>query len=309
KQGRNIKEALANSQWETAEQQLDLLSRDQTFLDQAAAAGKKRTLVLSLEDALYNAIDKVSREKIFKFLEEKVKEVENVDSLYADSVFLPVYNVTFSSGSQQHLLGKNEELKAMLLAVKNNEFPAKAITLMYEEFLKNPDDNGVLKARAVVTHGKYYQGDDNKIKLRIAECDPEIPKRITKPLDYRRVFALPATDNRTGTNKYFCRLDLALPSDAAFPVWDITVKLPPAVAKKAATEQWFDKITLNKNPLKNEGRFSISSPTAENGYECQISPVQTTKDGKNILDIYFNHKSFKAYPISVMLQKPIIKKN
>jgi hypothetical protein len=102
---------------------------------------------------------------------------------------------------------------------------------------------------------------------------------------------------------------LALTSEAAFPVWDITVKLPPAVAKKAATEQWYEKITLNKNPLKNEGRFSISSPTAENGYECQISPVQTQKEGRNILDIYFNHKSFKAYPISVMLQKPIIKKN
>jgi hypothetical protein len=309
KQAKDIRTALGGQQWPAAEAGLQQLHADRTFLNPAAIEQKRRSAVLELEDALYAGIDQVTRQKILAFVDEKVNQLQNVDSLYTDPVFLPAYDVTFSSGSQQNLLDKKKELVGMLAAMKDNEFPAKAITLLYEEFMKNPDDNGVLKARAVVTHGKHYKADDKKVRIRMAELDPLLPKRVTQVKEYRRVFALPVTDKETGSNRYLCRLDLDVPSDAAFPVWDVTIKLPPAVAKNAAAEQWYEKLVLNDQVLKNEGRFSISAPSVENEYECQISPVQTKKDGRNILEIYFNHKSFKAYPISVMAQKPIIKKN
>jgi hypothetical protein len=61
--------------------------------------------------------------------------------------------------------------------------------------------------------------------------------------------------------------------------------------------------------LKNEGRFSITAPSAANDYECQVTPVQMNKDGNNILEVVFTANGFKVIPVSIMVQKPIIKKN
>jgi hypothetical protein len=143
----------------------------------------------------------------------------------------------------------------------------------------------------------------------VAEVNPQVPKSVSKPTEYRRIFALPVTDNRTGRNKYMMRINVKVPSDAKFPVFDVNLRLPKEVAGTAAETQWYEKITLNGKPLKNEGRFTISSPSAANNYECQITPVQMVKDGENYLDVSFDHKSFKVYSFSVMVQKPIIKKN
>ena len=193
--------------------------------------------------------------------------------------------------------------------MKANEFPAKAIKLLYDEFTKSPQDNGVLKARAIVAHGSHYQGTDKDIKIRIAECDPNIAKLITKPKDYRRVFALPVTSKQHGKNKYVVRLNVNIPTDAMFPVYDVNVKLPKEISQNAAAEKWYDDITLNKKQLKNEGRFSIGSPGPSNDYECQITPVQMNKDQSNILEVTFSYDAFKPFIVSVMVQKPIIKKN
>jgi hypothetical protein len=229
--------------------------------------------------------------------------------MYADSVFYPAYNVTFSTGSKKELLERKNELIDMLAKTKENEFPAKAVKLLYEKFIKNPDDNGVLRARAIVAHGEHYKGDDQKIKQRLAECNPWLPKWITEPKEYRKAFALPTTDNKRGENTYVIRFNIRIPTEAKFPVYDVNIKLPKEVAKNAATEQWYEKMLLNKTLLKNEGRFTISAPTAENDYECQISPMSVDKDGNNVLDIYFKYSGFKVLPISVMAQKPIIKKH
>ena len=78
-----------------------------------------------------------------------------------------------------------------------------------------------------------------------------------------RVYALPVTQNLRGSNEYIFRLRLNIPSDASFPVFDITVKLPPEVAARAGSEQWYKEITINKKPIKNEGRFRITAPRAE----------------------------------------------
>ena len=175
--------------------------------------------------------------------------------------------------------------------------------------MAKPNDNGVAKTRAVVSHGKYYTGDDKKIKQRIAECDPLSAKWIVKPKDYRRVFAVPITDNKRGKNKYVVRFMVDIPTEANFPVYDVNIKLPKEIAENAATEQWYDQISLNKKQLKNEGRFVITAPSASNNYECQITPVQMTKGKGNILEISFYHSSFRVHSLSVMVQKPIIKKN
>jgi hypothetical protein len=314
KQASAIKNALNSSLWAEAEAGLKRLHTDDVFLNPIDIRGLKTAAVLDYEDTLYMKVERLTRAKVNKFLDEKVNTLENVDSLYTDSVFLPAYNITFSSGSKATLLKRKADLVADLAKMKDNEFPAKAIKLLYEQFIRNPDDNGVLKARAIVTHGNHYmidsaKGQDNEIRKRIAECNPHTPKWIIKPKDYRRIFALPITDKRSGKNKYMFRLNVRIPTEAAFPVYDVNIKLPKEIAQNAAASQWFDEISCNKKELKNEGRFSISAPTAANSYECQITPVQMNKDGNNVLEVTFTYPAFKAFPVSIMVQKPIIKKN
>jgi hypothetical protein len=160
-----------------------------------------------------------------------------------------------------------------------------------------------------VTHAKYYRGKDPQVTQLGAEFDVEVPKLITRPKDYRRVFALPVTDNRQGSNEYLIRLQLQIPSEAQFPVYDITVKLPEQVARNARTAQWYESITINRTPIKNEGRFRITAPTADNNYESLITPVQMDRAGRNILEIRFRHPSFRVFEVSAMAQVPIIRKN
>lgn len=308
-QSSEIKSALAEYHWAQAEGGLKQLHADRNFLDLAAISPVRETAVRDLEDSLYTTIDRVTRYRVNKFLVENVDTLENIDSLYTDSVFLPAYDVTFSSGSKKDLIRRKNDLIAHLAKMKENEFPAKAITLLYEQFIKNINDKGVLKTRAIVAHGTHYKGEDKKIKGMMAECNPWSSKWIVKPKEYRRVFVVPITDNARGSNRYFFRLNIKIPTDAKFPVYDVNIKLPAEIAKSAGEEQWYEKITMNKNVLKNEGRFSITAPTAENEYECQITPVQMKKDENNFLDVYFNHNSFKVLTVSVMVQKPIIKKN
>jgi hypothetical protein len=310
-QMKGIRGSLSSAAWQQAEAGLRTLHTDQTFINPQGILPFRQAVVRDLEDSLYTTIERVTRSRVNKFCEEKVTVLENVDSLYSDSVFFPVYDVTFSSGSKNHLAEKKAQLIADLAKMKDFEFPAKAIKLCYEQFIKNPEENGVLKARAVVTHGNHYKGEDKDLKIRIAECNPMSAKWISKPKEYRRVFALPVTDNRNrgGKNKYYIRLNVNIETDAQFPVYDVNIKLPKEIAQNAAASQWYDAISCNKTLLKNEGRFSIGAPTAANDWECQITPVQMTKDKGNILEVNFTYPAFKPFTVSVMVQKPIIKKN
>lgn len=306
---RKTREALGSKRWQQAEVQLRTLYTDDTFLYPSAVAAMQDQLVKDLEDSLYVGVDRITRQRVDKFLEEKVNTLENVDSLYTDSVFLPAYDIAFSTGSKKSLVQRKDSLVAHLAKLKINEFPAKAIALLYEQFTKNPDDNGVLKCRAIVTHGKHYQGTDEKTKRRIAECDPLQAKWITEAKQYRRLYVVPVSDKKKGENKYVFRVNVRIPTEAEFPVYDINVKLPKEVAQNAGDKQWYEKITMNDKELKNEGRFSITAPTAANEYECQITPVSMNKEGSNILEVSFTHGSWKVLIVSVMAQKPIIKKN
>jgi len=308
-QGNQIRSALAGNNWGLSESLLRKLHEDVNFLNAGEILPAKRATVDAMEDSLYTRIDRVSRIRITQFLDSNVNTLENVDSLYSDTVFVPVYNITFSSGSRSELVQRKDRLVEDLGKMRDDEFPARAIKALYEKFTANPGDNGVLKARAIVTHGKHYKADDKKTKQRISECDPYAAKWITKPKEYRRVFVLPVTDSKKGKNKYVVRYNVDIETEANFPIYDVNIKLPKEIAGNAASTQWYESITLNKKPLKNEGRFSISAPSAENDYECQITPVQMNKDKGNILEITFYDDSFKVFTFSTMVQKPIIKKN
>ncbi|MBN1983522.1 MAG: hypothetical protein JW795_18440 [Chitinivibrionales bacterium] len=308
-QTRSAASLISQNSWAVAETKVRELHQDNNFLDLSAIAPLKESAVRQLEDSLYIKVDVLSRNRVQQFITQNLSTYANVDSLYADSVFTPVYELTFSSGSRGDLAQRKTSLYAHLQQMKELDFPGQAIKSLYSQFIQAPDDEGVLKARAIVTHGTYYKGKDQTVKLAIAECDPTAVKWITKPMEYRRVFALPTTSNRSRDNVYLVRLNIRVPSEAKFPVYDVNIKLPKELAQNAATTQWYEKITLNKKILKNEGRFTIVAPTAANNYECQITPMQVDKDENNILEITFRSPSFKPIVVSTMVQKPIIKKN
>ncbi len=304
-----VNSAIKTRQWLKAEEALRTLHKDKNFLYPKNILPLKKKRVLALEDTLFNRIAATSLNQARQFTAQNIKTLQNVEELYANPVFLPVHEMTFSARSTQYAQQRNAQLKQKLSQLKEVKFPAQAISELYQSLVQNPADQGVLKARAVVVHGKHYKGADKKIKRRVAECDPWASKWITKPKKYRTVFALPVTTNPGGANEYVFRLNIRIPSEAKFPVYDINIKLPKQIAKKAATKQWYKSITLNKQVIKNEGRFTITAPTAKNGYECQITPVRMRKDADNVLEIHFKNPSFKVFEVSVMAQKPIIKKH
>lgn len=307
-QAKNISTALAGNSWSAAEGALKKLHADRNFLDPSMLTVKEG-VVQDYEDSLYSKVEAVTRARVNKFCDSNVTTYENIDSLYTDSVFLPVHDITFSSGNRKDLAERKDKLVADLATMKENEFPSRSIKLLYEQYVKTPEDNGVLKARAIVAHGKHYKGSDKEITFRVSEADPLLAKWITKPKEYRRVLVVPVTDNQRGKNKYIVRFNINVPTEAVFPVYDVNIKLPKEVAQNAAASQWYESISCNKKALKSEGRFSITAPTSANGYECQITPVQMNKDEANFLEIVFNFNALKVLPVSVMVQKPIIKKN
>lgn len=309
RQKRQVLATLDARDWLKAENTLKTFYYDKNFLNYEKVKAQKFQTVKTLEDTLVNRIERLSKKQARQFVNENLETLENVDALYENSVFLPLHELTFSTGSQAELDRKNERLYSSLNNLKEQEFPSKAVQLLYGELSANPAANGVLKARAVVAHGKHYKGTDKKIKRSVAECDPWASKWITKAKSYRRIFALPVSTKPGGKNKYVFRINLRIPSEAKFPVYEVYIRLPKEVAKEASAAQWYDKITLNKNVVKNEGRFSITSPLASNGYECQITPLRAVKDGDSVLEIHFTHPSFKIHPVSIMAQKPIIKKH
>jgi hypothetical protein len=309
-QARKIRSALESAAWGPAESGLRELHAQPNFLEPQSHAYKEAA-VRRLEDSLYLRVERVTRGRVMRFLEERVGQLTDIDSLYTDSAFLPVHDIHFTSGGRRELVERKEKLIADLARMKENEFPKKAVKLLFDQFIKNPSDSGVYRARAIVAHGEYYTGDDEQTERRVAECNPWLAKWIVKPKEYRRLFALPITNNegRGQKNQYVFRINARIKTEAQFPVYDVNMKLPKWLAENASSTQWYDSMKLNKKLLKNEGRFSIGAPTASNGYECQVTPVQMDKEGNNIFEVKFTAPGFNVVPVSVMVQKPLIKKN
>lgn len=301
--------SLEAQDWAQAERQLRVLHEDEVFLNLGRIAGTKLATVQRLEGRLVTAVEGGSKERVDAFVEANKMVIDNVDGLYQNEAFTPIYTLSFTSGSSADLARRNTEVQTYIDNLKHNVFPASAIPELYREFTRNPRDRGVEKARAVVTHGKYYQGDDRRIKNVIAECDPKTPKWITKAAEYRKVYVLPTTTNADGENTYLFRLNIVIPSQAKFPVFDVNIKLPEEVAQNAVNNQWYNYIQLNNEELKPQGRFTITAPTAQNDYEAQLTPVQMRAGENNIMEVEFTHPSFQVFEISTMSQRPIMRKD
>jgi hypothetical protein len=232
-----------------------------------------------------------------------------VPGLYADSAFHPVFQLTFSSAGPADLAEKKAQIQAYLDGIKYVRFPENSIKSIYREFTGNMGNRGVEKARAIVEHGKFYKGGDKQVQGLIGECDVQAPKWIVRPKEYRKLLALPVTSNGQGVNEYMFRVQLKIPSEAQFPVFDVNLKLPQEIAEKSGREQWYESITIDKKPIRNEGRFRITSPSVDNNYEALITPVQMDKEGRNILEVRFKSPGFRVFEVSAMAQVPIIRKN
>jgi len=275
----------------------------------ASVAHHREKFVKWFETDIFNGVKSATQSRLDAFVKSAQGTFVNVPALYADSAFMPAYRLSFSTLGETDLAKKRAQIDEYIKRVRQVEFPEGAIRTLQAEFTRDMNSNGVERARAIVEHGKMYKGADKQISTMVNECDPTVAKWVIRPKEYRRVLAFPVTSNKNGTNEYVFRVKLQIPSDAAFPVFDVNVKLPKEVAHTGAGESWYDRITINNNLIKNEGRFRITAPLPDNNYESQITPVQMDKAGNNILEIRFKKGTFKVYEISVMAQVPIMKKN
>lgn len=303
-----VKNNLTKYGFGKAENTLRQLFNEKVFVFPNNVEKKKNAVVEQYEEELYDAVKRMSKVSVDSFVARNQMTITNVKALYQDSSFVPVYQLSFSSKGSNDLAQKRAQIQDYLDNMKYHQLPESAVKNIYNDFVRNINNKGVEKVRAIVEHGRYYKGTDKSIKTIIDECDVNTAKWITKPMDYREVYVAPVTTNK-GTNEYMFKLRLQIPSDAQFPVFDINIKLPDEIAKNANKEQWYEKITINNKLIKNEGRVKITAPVSSNGFEAQISPVQMDKDGKNILEVRFKYPGFKIFKVSVMAQKPIIKKN
>ncbi len=308
KQAQAIRNALQSENWALADEALKNLYNDRNFINYAKIKPQKIKLAKEMENALIQAIAQRSKERAKQFMQENLNTLENVEALYENPAFQPVYQPSFFVPGT-NAKAQMQSLNTALNAIKTLSFPKAAIEHLYKQLIANPDNQGVLKARAIVVHGKHYRGDDVTVKNRVAECDPQIPKLLTKPRSYRRIFALPVTLNPNGINNYLFKINLKIPSPAQYPVFDVYIRLPQDLAKQANAKQWYERITFNGKVIKNEGRYTITAPGPDNNYECQIGPLQIVKTSNNILEIRFKKAGLHVYQVSVMAQKPIIKKH
>ncbi|RMF59754.1 MAG: hypothetical protein D6748_05730, partial [Calditrichaeota bacterium] len=304
-----ISRALKKKSWATAERRLKALHQDRNFVNYSKISRRKQLAVKAYEDSLFRAIERESVKRIKEFIEVNKDNYQAVEAMYQDPVFNPVYEVSFSAGGPQVLAKRKKALQDKLNSYKFNQFPRTSIATLYQDFVQNFRKNGVAKAKAIITHGKFYQGNDKKIRNMIAEIDPEVPKVLDEPKNYRRIFVVPVNDTQKEKNEYLFRVNIQIPTDAQFPVWDVNIKLPMELAKSAANRQWYDKMTMNGKLLKNEGRFTITAPTRDNDYICLITPLQVNKHGDNILEVRFTYSAYKILEVSIMAQRPIIRKN
>ncbi|GEM_PF-446382 len=308
-QGRRIASFLDQSAWASAESRLDDLLKDNDYLNLEAIAPKKDQIVKQYELELFQKVNTASRTAADTFVKTHETTLKNISGLYKDSAFIPVYKLTFTSTNQKDVQQRRKQIEDYLTEMKNIRFPETAIKALFKELTKNSRDLGVEKARAIVDHGKLYKGSNRQVRGLVEECDPTVAKSISKPSEYRKLFVLPTTSNRKGDNEYLLRLKLDIPSEAEFPVFDVNIMVPSELIRQAADNAWYDEITINKKQIKNEGRFHITAPTSDNNYESQITPVQLDKTTTNILEIKLRYAGSRVFEVSVMAQKPILRKN
>ena len=304
-----IREHLAAKEWKETESGLSDLQKDKDYLNVAQIAAKKFQAVQSVEEQLFDSVKKLSFERVDAFAKNHETTIDDVPSLYKDSSFIPIYTLTFSAESPGKVIQRRKVIEDYLNNVKFIQFPENSIKLIYKDLTRAPHEKGVEKARAILAHGKFYKGKDKSVRNIIDECDPMIAKTLTKAKEYRRLLVLPVNETAASSNEYLFRVNVKVPSDAQFPVFDVNIKVPPEIADRAGEKQWFSEMTLNKKVVKTEGHMRVVAPAAANDYEAQITPVQMFKDKDNIIEIRFKYPAFQLFEVSVMAQVPLIRKN
>jgi hypothetical protein len=304
-----IRGLLANRDWKGTESSLSDLLNDKNYLNLAQIAAKKLQSVQSFESELFERIMSLTTERVDNFTKKNESTVDNIPGLYADSAFMPIYTLTFSSESQARVSEKRRKIDTYINQAKTIRFPENSIKTIYKALTQAPHDRGVEKARAILAHAKFYKGTDKSVRNIIDECDPLIAKPLLKAKDYRRLLVLPVNESPSTSNEYVFRVNVKVPSDAEFPVFDVNIKVPPEIAERVKEKQWFTEMTLNRKVVKTEGHMRITAPSSANDYEAQITPVQMSKSKDNVIEIRFKYPSFQLFEVSVMAQVPLIRKN
>jgi len=215
-QRESISSALRVNDFRRAENALRYFDQDQNFLNPGTIVPRKNILVEAFEDSLFNKVERVSLQTSKTLIEQNLTTVDKVDSLYSNPGFFPAYTFTYSR-MPGLAAQKNQTLTNKMDYIRTQKLPESAIEELYRSLTNAIHDRGVEKARAIVAHGQYYKGEQNKIKNLIAECDPAASKWLTKPREYRKIYALPVTSNIRGSNQYMAKINLQIPSDAKFP--------------------------------------------------------------------------------------------
>jgi len=306
---RDLAASTSAGNWSASESLLQMMDVNMQLAEYPVVNRQRNRLIEVFERTIFERVMAATRARAEAFAATNVTTLERVREMYSDSAFMPAYELRYSAAGTAELSRKRQQVQNEIDQIKYYRFPESAIRALYRMLTENITDRGVEKARAIVTHGANYRGTDKQIKGTVSECDPTVPKTIVRPKEYRRVLALPVTSNPRGTNEYMFRLLLQIPSDAQFPVFDVNIKLPADVARNAGSAPWYSSITINKTPIKNEGRYRITAPTEANGYESMVTPVQMDKGGRNILEVRFTYPGFRVFEVSGMAQVPIIRKN
>ena len=295
--------------WANAERRDRDLALSPNFNGVPAALVQQRAIVKQLDGELFTRVKRGTEQRVDAFVQRNTSTIDNINLLYQDSAFTPVYDLKFAAGGEEQLRLRRKEIADYLADARHVRFPGAAIKQLYAEFVRDPGNRGVDHARAITLHGKEYTGSDKQITGMVNECDVESAKWIVRPKEYRKVYALPVTSNLHGDNEYMFRVRLQIPTEAEFPVYDVHVKLPVEIAEKAGSASWYRSITIDKVPIRNEGRFRITAPTKDNNYESLITPVQMDREGKHILEIRFSYPGYRVFEVSTLAQIPIIRKN
>lgn len=300
--------AIRRNDWSKAESGLKAIW-EQRDSDDSGALVKQRNTILRLgEEEIHDRVLERSRLRAESYINSNALTVRDIPALYGDSAFTPIYTSRFSMGGVDLVSRRREGIRRQMNSLRDVTFPETAVTSLYRALQKADESTAAQFGLAIVEHGKLYKGEDAQVKGLVNEFNAAVPKTISRAKEYRKVFALPVRKSGRG-HEYLVRLRLRIPSDAKFPVYDVSIKLPEVVASGGRNERWYQSITINNKPIKNEGRFRITAPLRANNFESLISPVQTDKQGNNILELRFVHPEPRLFEISAMAQVPIIRKH
>lgn len=303
-----VRSAITANRFDRAEVGLKSFAEDKNFINFDQVKSLKTLNINSLEKEMFTAIKTRTSTLIDSMITENTQNL-NVDPIYASEKMKAAYVLTYSTGGKLIVDERNQELAKFVTQKTAIDFPEKAIDAIYRSFITSPRQSGVLKARAVVAHGTYYNGKSARIWNMVNEMDPYRGKRLDEAATYRKLYALPTNKTPGSSNSYIFKVNMVIPSTSKFPTYEVNIKLPEAVAKNAGNARWFTSIKVNGKRIEPEGPVTIIAPTAANNYIFQITPIQIEKDQNNSFEVQFDHPDFTPFEVSVMAQKPIIRKN